>query len=103
MRLQMPIPLQRLHSKVIQNTFVAALVFFLLMLIMGTLILSTSSLSSEDTDQDGRIDFTELRLKLKKPTMDPRTWWNYALTIPIIVYVSILVKDIRKKDKTTEE
>ncbi len=87
------------YKWILKSDLRAALVLFTLIIIACSLILSTGSLTSEDTDKDGTIDFTELQFTFKKPTADLATWWNYALSVPILAFAGSIIYKIYKKDK----
>jgi hypothetical protein len=64
-----------------RDTFKSAVVFFILTVAALSLIVSTGSTIYNDSNKDGKIDFKELTFKLKSPSADPNTWWNYAVAV----------------------
>jgi hypothetical protein len=64
-----------------RDTFKSAVAFFVLAVAALSLIVSTGSAIYNDSNKDGKIDFKELKFKLKSPSADPNTWWNYAVAV----------------------
>jgi hypothetical protein len=64
-----------------QDTFKSAVAFFVLAVAALSLIVSTGSAIYTDDDKDGKIDFKELTFKLKSPSANPNTWWNYGVAV----------------------